>query len=264
MKKIILIFFLLCFVWGRAFSQYIKKIAVFNSNTISYSGIYGIADTAVYNYSNYYHEWLPLSNDGLVRINNIVQLSSIAVYNDGTGTTEGLYVISDTAVFYYQWYYQTWVPLSNTGLIRHQDTVQLSDISLFQYEAGSNDGVFVVSDTAVFQYSWYEHLWYPLSNAGLYSTEKMMDKECLAVKDFPNPFRDEISILYTLPANYNNIVRIALFDAKGCFINELVNEKQEEGQHIINLKAAGIEPGIYFYEICGNGFWQAKRVIKIE
>ncbi|MBI5218123.1 MAG: T9SS type A sorting domain-containing protein [Bacteroidia bacterium] len=262
LKKILILIFLVSNGYF-VFPQYIKSVAVFYSNSSAYSGIFGISDTAVWNYSWFYGEWLPLSNNGLVRHGNIVQLKLIAVYNDGTSTTEGLYVVSDTAVFNYSWYLAEWLPLENTGLIRKNDTVQLSSISVYQNGSQTSSGIFAVSDTAVFKYEWYTHEWNPLSNNGLHTSKNIILSNEYNYSANPNPFTSATNITYSLPPGFNDWVRIAVYDYQGQFVKEIVNEKQTEGNYSVEFKSTGIPAGIYFYEIFGKGICRAKRMAKL-
>ncbi len=68
----------------------------------------------------------------------------------------------------------------------------------------------------------------------------------------PNPFKEETVISYEL--NKAAFVNLSIFDASGKKLIELLNEKQESGQHQVrwNVKDANhstIGAGIYFYTI---------------
>ncbi len=95
------------------------------------------------------------------------QLQVIAAYDNQSSYTSGLYGLADTGVFRYSWYYQEWFPLENTGLTRINDTIRVSALAVYNNKINNSSGIFVFSDTAVFNYNWITTSWYALSNNGL-------------------------------------------------------------------------------------------------
>ncbi|MBU0487977.1 MAG: T9SS type A sorting domain-containing protein [Bacteroidetes bacterium] len=94
-------------------------------------------------------------------------LTNIAAYDTQSSSTSGIYVTHDTAVFRYSWYYQEWFALSTDGLTRVNDTAKVSLIAAYNNKTSNSSGLFVFSDTAVFNYNWIIAEWLPLSNSGL-------------------------------------------------------------------------------------------------
>jgi len=262
MKNII---FILIFVYACNFadSQTIKRIASYDNTTTSSSGIIGIGDTAVYEYSWYYHEWLPFTNDGLTRKFGLPVINEIACFNNETVNPSGIYVISDTAVFVYNYYAAAWLPLYNTGLCRNNGLVQISDISGYKETSSGDNYIFVISDTATFYYGWYSQQWYPLSNEGL-SVKNNKPANLFELKNYPNPVKKYSTIEYLLPVDFNDKIQIALFDSNGNFIKEIINKNQQGGKHKINLDCENLSQGIYFYEIVSKDFKQAKRIVVVK
>ncbi|HBX50678.1 MAG TPA: hypothetical protein DEH02_06355 [Bacteroidales bacterium] len=241
-------------------AQFIKHIAVFHSGTIAYSGIFGTSDTAVYNYSTYYQEWLPLSNSGFPRNDGQVKLGAIAIYNDGTSTTEGLFVVSDTAVFRYSWYLAQWLPLSTQGLIRINDTVQIGDIYVYQNGSLTSSGLFTVSDTAVFQYSWYYQQWNPLSNNGLNA-----NSETIPIENFYEIQQKGTNYLeIKLPPNHEDALKIAIYDLKGSIITKTCLSDFSSGKCTLNMSSYLHANGYYLFEISGTNFKQAKKIFRFS
>lgn len=248
--------FLFASICLSASAQFIKNITVFYSGTIAYSGIFGTSDTAVYNYSTYYQEWLPLSNNGLPRTNGQVKTGAIAVYSDGTSTTEGLFVVSDTAVFRYSWYLAQWLPLSTQGLIRKNDTIQIGNISVYQNGSLTSSGLFAVSDTAVFQYSWYYQQWYPLSNIGLNLNTNAIPMERMC--EIQQKGANILEIKW--PANHAGASNIAIYDLKGILLKVFIISDFSSGVYTLNLSSILQNEGYYFFEICGKNYKQGKKV----
>lgn len=261
--SILILLFLISAVFLNA--QTISKIAVYDNNSSTASGIIGVSDTTIFEYSWYYPAWLAFPNTGLVRKSGIPQIDEICSFDSGSGNPSGIYVISDTAVFVYNYYMAEWLPLKNTGLVRIQDTVQLADISACHEISSGTDRIFVISDTSVFRYDWYMQTWYPLTNAGLSSKSvEQANESDLTSSVFPNPVTSNSLITYTLPEKYSGNVRLALFGSDGKFVMELINEPQRGGKHEIKLNSYDMKSGVYYFEILGDDFSHVKKMIVIE
>lgn len=109
------------------------------------------------------------------------QLQVIAAYDNQSSYTSGLYGLADTGVFRYSWYYQEWFPLENTGLTRINDTIRVSALAVYNNKINNSSGIFVFSDTAVFNYNWITTSWYALSNNGLPRVSGKPDVRMLTV-----------------------------------------------------------------------------------
>jgi hypothetical protein len=82
--------------------------------------------------------------NGLPVINGDINIIDIAVADTGTSYSSGIYIIADTAVYNYNWYTDSWYALSNDGLIRKNDTVQLTKISAFGKGSSTDQTVFCI------------------------------------------------------------------------------------------------------------------------
>ena len=263
--KPITLTFILIFVYNLGNTQTIKRIASYDNTTTSSSGIIGIGDTAVYEYSWYYHQWLPFTNDGLTRKFGVPVINEIACFNNESVNPSGIYVISDTAVFVYNYYVPGWLPLSTDGLCRNNGLPVISDISGYKETSSGDNYIFVISDTATFYYEWYYQKWYPLSNDGLsIKKNNATNNDLFKTKNYPNPAKNYSIIEYLLPGNSTENVKIALFDRNGNFVKEIINQKQTPGKHKINLQLENLKSGIYFYEIVSNNLKQAKQIVVVK
>ena len=124
----------------------IIDLAVADTGTSYTSGIYIIADTAVFNYNWYTQEWYPLSNEGLIRIGGVAQLSEISVFGKGSSTDQKIFCISDTSVFKYEWFYPKWFALYNTGLSVKTQNIPSSKTSISAYPNPFHDRTKIVLD----------------------------------------------------------------------------------------------------------------------
>jgi len=86
-------------------------------------------------------------------------------------------------------------------------------------------------------------------------------------QNFPNPFKDNTIIKYSLPFKTN--VYLTILNSKGTVIKELVNNIQEAGTYEINFNRNNITVGDYFCQLqagdpsasSGRGFQQIMKVV---
>lgn len=247
------------------FAQYLKKVSAFDNNYNNSSGIIAISDTAIYEYSWYFEEWLQLPSNGLVtNQEGSPILSDVSAFDNNSLNPTGIYVISDTAVFVFNYYSNLWHPLRNHGLIRDEGIVQLSNLSAHKELETENVRVHVISDTAVFRYNWYLQSWYVFPNSGIITDIENKDKHIQSLLNYPNPFSDLTIISFELTKSNAGKIRIALYNQNGSFIKEVYNGFKMQGKHEIELSGKNLVPGTYFYEISGENFSQAKKMLRIN
>ncbi|MDA3819612.1 MAG: T9SS type A sorting domain-containing protein [Candidatus Delongbacteria bacterium] len=260
-----LVFLMLTPLFLQAQSPYLKDISAFDNNYDNSSGIIAISDTAVFEYSWYYDRWLPFPDSGLVKYDGIPVVTDLASFDNDSHNPSGIYIISDTVVCVYNYYSGKWHSLSNDGLAQIDGVVQLSSISAYK-EADTGDvKLHVVSDTSVYRYEWYYEVWYRFPNDGLISkTTAGNSGKNPNMAVYPNPFSSHTNISYDLPAHYKGNISIALYDKQGRLVREVINTHQTGGYHQIKLDAYDLPAGMYYYEICGDDFSQAKKAICIK
>jgi hypothetical protein len=262
MKTRILLTILLCTALI-THSQNLKRVSAYDNNYNSNSGIFGISDNGVYEYSWYYDSWLALPTDGLPLVAGESKIDEISTFDNNSLNPSGIYIIADTAVFVYNYYAQYWYALHNTGLCRDGDIVQLSDLSA-HLETDSDDvRVYVISCDNVYYYRWYFQDWVAISNNGISTKYEYIENQGLNPEIFPNPANLSSVIRFELNEQNSGNIRIAVFNLEGEFIKEIRNQKFEPGKHEISLKSEDLAPGTYFYEIKGDKFSLSKSLIKI-
>lgn len=83
-----------------------------------------------------------------------------------------------------------------------------------------------------------------------------------AIHNYPNPFKNNTAIEYTL---FNtNDVTLKIYDITGNEVNTLVNEKQQPGTYKVNFNSDtyGCKPGVYILKLCnGETTIQGKMVL---
>lgn len=87
-------------------------------------------------------------------------------------------------------------------------------------------------------------------------------------QNYPNPFNPITNIYYSIPVKM--LVRLEVFDVLGNKVMTLVDKRQEAGNYSMQVNAAGIPSGIYYYRLTAvnsegrNEFSQTKKMILIK
>jgi hypothetical protein len=263
MKNLLILFIIISFI-DVSFGQHINIISAYDNESSYTSGLYAIQDTAVYRYSWYYQEWFPLESNGLTRVNDTVRLSSLAVYNNKTSNSSGVFVFSDTVVLNYNWVTSTWYALSNNGLPRINNKPDVRMLTVYgDSGSSSNSTLFALTDTAVFQYYWFYQEWYSLANTGLSNHLKdITGNNDLKTLAYPNPFENNLTIKIHLPECNCEKIKVAVFDEKGIMLNYFEQNISNEKEVIITPDLSKFQAGIYFCEIKAGTKFKTIRVIR--
>ena len=262
MKKTILLSFISIFSLA-LYSQTINKISTFDNTEYSSSGIIGITNNAIYEYSWYFDQWLSFPTSGLTHSGDQAIVREVATCNNYSHNPSGIYVISDTSVHVYNYYAEYWYSLYNTGLERIDGIVQLSDLTVRYDTEYEEVDVYVVSGNHVYYYGWYTYQWYPLENTGI-TAIKNHEHHRIESSIFPNPVKLNSQINFTLPDYYSGDVSIAIFSEDSKLMKEISLKDLKGGEHTYTLNSADLSPGIFFYEIKGLNFSHVKKFIKFE
>ncbi|MEZ5195224.1 MAG: T9SS type A sorting domain-containing protein [Bacteroidales bacterium] len=77
--------------------------------------------------------------------------------------------------------------------------------------------------------------------------------------NYPNPFRAETSINYSIPATVH--VELTVFDITGQVVKTLVNKTQNPGSHSVKWDVSNELSGMYFYKIKAGNFTEVKKCV---
>jgi hypothetical protein len=77
-------------------------------------------------------------------------------------------------------------------------------------------------------------------------------------QNYPNPFRNQTTIQYTLPQAGR--VNLTLFDISGRTVKVLVNGTKEAGTHAVNVNTGSLTRGIYYYRMQVGDFTDVKKL----
>jgi hypothetical protein len=79
---------------------------------------------------------------------------------------------------------------------------------------------------------------------------------------YPNPFNPNTTISFALPEA--DVVRIAVYDVAGRWIQTLVNEKRSAGNHTVTFDARDLPSGVYFARMESGPFTMTKKMLLIR
>lgn len=99
-----------------------------------------------------------------------------------------------------------------------------------------------------------------------YSDEVLVDNSIplnyVLEQNYPNPFNPSTTINYTLPVKSQ--VELVVFNALGEYVLELVNEEKEAGHYTVELNAANLPSGVYFYSLNAGEFVQVRKMMLLK
>ena len=81
-------------------------------------------------------------------------------------------------------------------------------------------------------------------------------------QNYPNPFNPTTTIRYAVPARSH--VTLAVFNALGQKVAELVNAEKQAGSYDVTFNASGLASGVYFYRIQTGSFVQTKKLLLLK
>jgi len=81
-------------------------------------------------------------------------------------------------------------------------------------------------------------------------------------QNYPNPFNPETAINFSL-AN-SSTVKLAVYNAKGEFVKELISGVQTAGNHSVKFNALGMNSGVYFYKLTTPESSMTKKMLLVK
>ena len=81
-------------------------------------------------------------------------------------------------------------------------------------------------------------------------------------QNYPNPFNPNTQIKYSIPKT--SLVTLKIFNTLGEEIETLVNEEKTVGTYEVNLNAANLPSGVYFYRLQAGDFVQTRKMILLK
>lgn len=202
---------------------------VFNSNEDIFVGTINGVYRSIDNGEN----WIQI-NIGLTDTNvRALAVNSNDIIFAGTDS-RGVYCSTDNG--------NSWTQI-NTGLTDTNVRALAIDPNGFIY-AGTNSGLFksIVSTTNTKDY--YNN------NFTLYN--------------FPNPFKDKTTIYFNMPFDYNDNVKISVYNNLVIKIKEFVKYINNKGNYSVVFNANELPSGVYYYNISFKKYNKTKKMCLIK
>ena len=81
-------------------------------------------------------------------------------------------------------------------------------------------------------------------------------------QNYPNPFNPTSIIPFALPER--SYVKLVLVDVLGNVVKEIARGEYEAGHHEVELNAADLAAGVYFYKIEAGEFVDVKKLVVMK
>jgi hypothetical protein len=81
-------------------------------------------------------------------------------------------------------------------------------------------------------------------------------------QNYPNPFNPATTIHYEIAAAGH--VSLKVYDLLGRGIRTLVDERQNEGDHVVTFNPGGLPSGVYFYRLKAGDYVATKRLLHLK
>jgi photosystem II stability/assembly factor-like uncharacterized protein len=103
---------------------------------------------------------------------------------------------------------------------------------------------------------------------GVESTDNTVPADYSLSQNFPNPFNPTTKIKYSVPETGHapslQHVILKIYDILGRDVATLVNEEKSAGSYTVELNAAKLSSGVYFYKLIAGEFIQTKKMLLIK
>lgn len=97
-----------------------------------------------------------------------------------------------------------------------------------------------------------------LTNWACVTKEVILPEDFKLYQNYPNPFNPETIITFTLAKPEN--VKLAIYNAKGIFIRELLNQRMKAGKHTVSFKFKKHNSGVYFCRMKAGSYIQTRKI----
>jgi len=81
-------------------------------------------------------------------------------------------------------------------------------------------------------------------------------------QNYPNPFNPVTTIRFALVQRSH--VRLTIYNAAGRVAMTVLNREMDPGEHRVELRAAGLASGVYFYRLTAGRFVTTKKMVVLR
>ncbi|MCE1190129.1 MAG: T9SS type A sorting domain-containing protein [Ignavibacteria bacterium] len=103
---------------------------------------------------------------------------------------------------------------------------------------------------------------YDYTSSAIVKTSPILPTQIELAQNYPNPFNPVTVINYSLPKAGKVVLK--LYDILGNEIQTLVNEYQQGGMHYVQVNAAGLSSGVYYYSLQSDGARITKKMCLVK
>ena len=93
---------------------------------------------------------------------------------------------------------------------------------------------------------------------------KNINKETIELKNYPNPFTSGTTIEYNVPAGFNEIITVSVYNITGKLVREINKTNYSSGKNTFFFDARNLPEGVYTYEIKAGNYTNANKMIIIK
>ncbi|PID26593.1 MAG: hypothetical protein CR982_09570 [Candidatus Cloacimonadota bacterium] len=101
-----------------------------------------------------------------------------------------------------------------------------------------------------------------LKGVGGSAVEELLPVATTLYQNYPNPFNPSTTISFDLSTASN--VKLAVFNAQGQMVSELINNNLKSGTHSVNFDAKALSSGVYYYKLIANNKVMTKKMILVK
>jgi hypothetical protein len=92
--------------------------------------------------------------------------------------------------------------------------------------------------------------------------EEVVVKNIELEQNYPNPFNNSTTISFHLPQKGS--AKLAVYNAKGEMVKELLNNELSAGNHSMKFNADNLNSGVYFYRLSFGGEVMEKKLVLVK
>lgn len=81
-------------------------------------------------------------------------------------------------------------------------------------------------------------------------------------QNYPNPFNPTTTINFSLPVSGKVVLEV--FDVTGKSVATLIDNEMQSGVHYVNVNAADLSSGVYFYRLRANKFIATRKFVLMK
>jgi len=122
--------------------------------------------------------------------------------------------------------------------------------------------IFAKISNPIFGYDWLPEKPLVVTGVGFAPESEVIPVEYALSRNYPNPFNPTTTIAYSLPKKSK--VKIMLYNMLGMQIITLVEAEQPAGRYQVQINAANLASGIYFYAIQAGEFKQSRKMLLLK